>query len=162
MTIITSVDLLKMRRTKIIATIGPASQSEETIRALIDSGVNVFRLNMSHGDHDTHQKVYSRIRSISRSLQSPVAVLADLCGPKIRTGKFKNDKIELKSGEKIIVTTRDVLGEDGLIPSQYELLARDVRSGDKILLSDGEMEFEVVSVDAQWLSEKPWIMLTIT
>ena len=147
MSIVTEVDLLIKRRTKILATIGPASESEEVIRQLVEAGANVFRLNMSHGDHEGHRQVYERIRKIADELQQPVAVLADLCGPKIRTGKFRDGQIVLEKGDKVVVTTRDVMGEDKLIPSQYEALSRDVIKGSRILLSDGEMEFRVDKVE---------------
>jgi pyruvate kinase len=143
LTIVTQVDLLQHRRTKIVATVGPASSDKEVLRSLINAGVNVFRLNMSHGDHDSHRDVYEKIRSLSSELKTPIAILADLCGPKIRTGKFKNGEITLVNNNKIIVTTRDVPGEDGLIPSQYRELANDVKQGDRILLNDGNMELEV-------------------
>lgn len=146
MSIITEVDLLKKRRTKILATIGPASESEKAIKNLIGAGANVFRLNMSHGDHDGHRKVHGRIRKIAEKLEQPVAILADLCGPKIRTGKFANGQIELASGDSVVVTTREVVGKPGLIPSQYDALAEDVVPGSRILLSDGELEFRVESI----------------
>jgi pyruvate kinase len=152
MSIITEVSLLKKRRTKIIATIGPASQSPLVIRDLIEAGANVFRLNMSHGDHKTHKEVYELIREVATELSQPIAILADLCGPKIRTGKFEDGQIELNSGDKIVVTTRQVIGTSKLIPSQYEYLADDVVPGSRILLSDGELEFQVEAVDGTEIS----------
>lgn len=148
MSIITEVDLLKKRRTKIIATIGPASQTPEIIRKLIETGVNIFRLNMSHGDHSSHSDVYKRIRETSRELNQPIGILADLCGPKIRTGKFEGGQIELEAGDRVVVTTRNVEGSAKLIPSQYESLAKDVVIGSKILLNDGELEFEVEAIES--------------
>ena len=148
MSIITEVDLLKKRRTKIIATIGPASQTPEIIRKLIETGVNIFRLNMSHGDHSSHSDVYKRIRDTSHELNQPIGILADLCGPKIRTGKFEGGQIELEAGDRVVVTTRNVEGSAKLIPSQYESLANDVVVGSKILLNDGELEFEVESIES--------------
>jgi pyruvate kinase len=135
------------RRTKIVATVGPACQSSEMLRALIRAGVNMFRLNFSHGSHEDHAAVYHRIREESRNFSDPVAILADLCGPKIRVGKFANDSIVLVEGQTVLVTTRDVLGEPGLIPSRYTDLARDVRSGDRILIDDGNLELRVESID---------------
>ncbi|MCK5432027.1 MAG: pyruvate kinase, partial [Gammaproteobacteria bacterium] len=123
MAIVTDIKLLKNRRTKIIATLGPASDSPEVIKQLIEAGANVFRLNMSHGEHASHENTYKLVRNIAEELGKPVAVLADLCGPKIRTGRFKNGQITLVNGTPVTVTTRDVLGEPGLIPSQYEALA---------------------------------------
>jgi len=98
MPINTQIDLLKERRTKIVATVGPSSQDPVTLRDLIQVGVNVFRLNMSHGDHDFHSKVFQAIRSVSKELNEPIAVLTDLCSPKIRTDKFKEQKISLQQG----------------------------------------------------------------
>ncbi len=152
MPVITEVDLLKTRRTKIIATIGPASDSNEMIEKLIRAGVNIFRLNMSHGDHAGHKEVYLRIRELAESMNRTVGILADLCGPKIRTGKFKNGQVELKSGSKLVVTTRKVEGSSQLVPSQYAALANDVVVGSRILLSDGELEFEVEAIDGTEIS----------
>ena len=147
MSIITQINLLKKRRTKIIATLGPASSEPEQIRDLIKTGVNVFRQNMSHGDHSYHKETYARIRDIASELNQPVGILADLCGPKIRTGKFRNGCIEIRNNDTVIVTTRDVEGEPGLIPSQFSALADDVAQGDRILLADGTLELEVNTVD---------------
>ena len=147
MSINTHINLLKNRRTKIIATLGPVSSDEKKIRQLIMAGVNVFRQNMSHGDHDYHRETYARVRTIADELERPVGILADLCGPKIRTGKFEDDGIELNDNEQVIVTSRDVIGRTGLIPSQYAALASDAEPGDRILLADGNLELEVDTVD---------------
>lgn len=128
------------RRTKIIATIGPASWSEQQIRALIAAGADVFRLNMSHGNHKTHTTSYQRIRSIADEMQQPIAILADLCGPKIRVGKFPDGPVLLKKEDEVILTTRDVAGSAGLIPSQYKSLHKEIVAGDRILLADGMIE----------------------
>ena len=146
MTIVTQVDLLKKRRTKIVATLGPASAAPETITALIDAGVDVFRLNMSHGDYEFHTSAYRHVRRIAEERRQPIAVLADLCGPKIRTGKFTGGKLVLTKGSRVTVTTRQVTGEGSLISSQYTNLAADVKTGDRILLSDGAMELRVEQV----------------
>jgi pyruvate kinase len=137
---------LKRRRTRIVATVGPASQEMGVLEELIRAGVDVFRLNLSHGDHNGHRAVYQRIRAASSRTGEPVAVLADLCGPKIRVGRFRDGHIDLAAGERVTVTTRDVVGEPGLIPSQYAALAGDVRPGDRILLDDGLLELRVESV----------------
>ncbi|MEE9575742.1 MAG: pyruvate kinase, partial [Gammaproteobacteria bacterium] len=147
MAIVTDIKLLKNRRTKIIATLGPASDSPEVIKQLIEAGANVFRLNMSHGEHASHENTYKLVRSIAEELGKPIALLADLCGPKIRTGRFKDGQITLVNGTPVTVTTRDVLGEPGLIPSQYEALADDVEPGNRILLNDGNLELSVENVD---------------
>jgi len=152
MSIVTDIKLLKNRRTKILATLGPASDSAEVIRKLIEAGANVFRLNMSHGEHASHENTYKLVRSIADDLGKPIAVLADLCGPKIRTGRFKDGQITLVDGEPVTVTTRDIEGEPGLIPSQYKALADDVKAGSRILINDGNLELKVEGVDGTEIS----------
>jgi pyruvate kinase len=146
MAIDTKVHLLKRRRTKIVATLGPASCAPAIIRQMIILGVNVFRLNMSHGDYEFHKTGFNNIRKFADELAQPVAILADLCGPKIRTGMFKDGQITLTENSRVTVTTRDVIGEDGLIPSQYMQLAGDVKINDRILLNDGALELKVDEV----------------
>src|SRR5205807_818864 len=97
--------LLKRRRTKVVATVGPASSDAAVLERLVRAGVNVFRLNMSHGDHAAHRSAYERIRATATRLGEPIAVLADLCGPKIRVGRFQGGHIDLADGSRIIVTT---------------------------------------------------------
>ena len=138
--------LLHRRRTKIVATVGPASRDPAMLQALLHAGVNVFRLNLSHGDHAGHRANFEAIRTVSATAGEAVAVLADLCGPKIRVGRFAGGSIPLEKGQAVTVTTRNVLGEPGLIPSQYAALAEDVRCGDRILLDDGMLELHVDSV----------------
>jgi pyruvate kinase len=138
---------LKRRRTKIVATIGPASRDLAVLQALIRAGVNVFRLNMSHGEHAEHRAAYEHIRASAAAADQPVAVLADLCGPKIRVGRFPGGRLELVTGQIVTVTVRDVPGGPGLIPSQYAELATDVRPDDRILLDDGMLELRVLAID---------------
>lgn len=140
-------ELLKRRRTKIVATVGPTSSDAPMLERLIKAGVNVFRLNMSHGDHDFHGSVHRRIRSIAQGLDEPVATMADLCGPKMRVGCFADGKIQLEAGSRVTVTTRDVVGGPALIPSQYAALAGDVYPGDRILINDGLLELQVEDVE---------------
>ncbi len=147
MPIETRVRILKKRRTKIVATLGPASSDPVTIGRLVEAGVDVFRLNFSHGEHATHRAACEAIRAESAAVGRHVAVLADLCGPKIRCGRFREGKIELGQGESVHVTTRDVSGEPGLIPTVYDALPGDVRTGDRILLDDGNLELAVESVE---------------
>jgi pyruvate kinase len=142
----TAVQRLKRRRTKIVATLGPASADAETLRALIRAGVDVFRLNFSHGSHDEHRETFTRVRELAAAEDRPVGVLADLCGPKIRAGRFAGGGIDLARGERVTVTVRDVEGGPGLIPSRYERLAGDLKAGDRILLDDGLIELKVESV----------------
>lgn len=136
---------LKLRRTKIVATVGPASSSFDRLVELIEAGVDVFRLNFSHGSHDSHREAYQLIREAQARTEKLVAVVGDLCGPKIRVGKFEGGSIVLEPKERVIVTTRpEVLGRPGLLPSEYQSLASDVKAGDRILLDDGRLELRVV------------------
>ena len=146
MSIDTNLDLLKRRRTRIVATLGPASSGEGTLEALVAAGVDVFRLNMSHGDHAAHTITFQRVREMAAEAGRHIAVLADLAGPKIRVGRFTGGGIDLQPGARVTVTTRDVTGHAGLIPSQYTGLADDVRVGTRILLADGVMELAVETI----------------
>jgi len=137
---------LRWRRTKIIATIGPATDTDKSIKELIKSGVNVFRLNMSHGDHAYHSDVFKRIRRCAREMDSIAAILMDLCGPKIRVGMFKDDSITLKRNAKIIISCGRGLGDEQKIISQYSQLYKDVKKGERILLDDGNLECRVESI----------------
>ncbi len=139
--------LLKRRRTKIVATVGPASSDPGVLRQLVDAGVNVFRLNMSHGAHDGHRVAFENIRRVAGETKQPVAILADLCGPKIRCGSFDGGRVELATGSTVTVTTRDIIGSATLIPSQYGALADDVVPGSRILLDDGNLELRVGRVE---------------
>ena len=139
-------DLLYWRRTKILATLGPATDSEKSIESLIKAGVNVFRLNMSHGSHEQHRASVKKIRKISKKLKSHTAILMDLCGPKIRVGKFKDGKITLKTRSQVVVSCTAKIGEEGLIVSQYKSLYKDVLKDDRVLLDDGNFELKVIAV----------------
>ncbi len=146
MSIVTELDLLKYRRTKIVATVGPASGSPAVLRELIEAGVDVFRVNMSHGTHAAHGAAISAIRDAADELGRATAILADLCGPKIRTGRFRDGSVELTAGDAVTITTADVEGDARLIPSQYADLPRDVAAGDRVLLNDGAVELRVDAV----------------
>ena len=122
---------LHWRRTKIIATVGPATDTQKSIKELIKSGVNVFRLNMSHGDHEYHTKIFKRIRNCTRQMDSYTAILMDLCGPKIRVGKFENGSITLKRNAKVMISCAGGIGQEGLIISQYKQLYKDVKKGER-------------------------------
>jgi pyruvate kinase len=138
--------MLKRRRTKIVATVGPSSSDAETLERLFAAGVNVVRLNMSHGDHETHAAAYKQVRAAAETAPGPIAVLADLCGPKLRVRRFEGGAIELERGASVVVTTRDVLGVPGLIPSAYPTLHEEVALGERVLLDDGQLELRVESV----------------
>jgi pyruvate kinase len=138
--------MLADRRAKIVATIGPATQNEKALEKAIKAGMNVARLNFSHGEHATHLSVIQSLRKLSRDLQAPVSILQDLQGPKIRVGKFQSGSIELKVGETIKITTDNVAGQPGLIPSDFKELPTVVQPGTKILLDDGLLELVVKKV----------------
>jgi pyruvate kinase len=138
---------LQWRRTKIIATLGPASSSPAMIDSLLEAGVDLVRLNMSHGDHATHRSTVQQVRRAASASGRHIGILVDLCGPKIRVGRFENNSIELKTGKTVTVTTRKVLGSAALIPSQYRSLHNDVRPGERILLDDGNLALRVQEVN---------------
>jgi pyruvate kinase len=140
---------LKRRRTKIVATLGPASNTPQMLERLLAAGVDVFRLNFSHGTQQQHAETYEKVRVAAKKLGRHVAVLADLCGPKIRCGLFDGDGIDLETGKEVVVTTRECIGKPGLIPSQYKSLSSDVRAGDRILLDDGKLELKVLHVTGE-------------
>lgn len=137
---------LHWRRTKIIATLGPSTKSEAKISSLVDAGANVFRLNMSHGTHEEHEQMALRIRKIAKKKKKHIAILMDLCGPKIRVGEFEGGSIKLVENEEVVVSCSLSKGCAGLIPSQYKSLYKDVEKNDRILLDDGKLELKVTAV----------------
>ena len=138
-----------MRRTKIVCTLGPASRDPKTIARLIDAGANVVRLNFSHGTHEQHRTAFASIREIAASKGANVAVLMDLQGPKIRTGKLHNpDGVTLEEGKSLTITTDDVLGDARRISTSYKHLPHDVQPGARVLLADGLLELRVDRVEA--------------
>ncbi len=139
--------MLADRRVKIVATMGPATTGRDKLRMAIESGMNIARLNFSHGSHEDHLKVLSDIRSLSRELRAPVGILQDLQGPKIRVGRLKDGKVVLVEGEEIIISPDQKLGEAGRLSTDFVELPRVVREGTKILLDDGLMELKVLSVE---------------
>jgi pyruvate kinase len=139
-----------MRRAKIVATLGPTSSDSETIAKLFEHGVDVARLNFSHGRHEEHAEVLDRIRAASRRLVKAVAVLQDLQGPKIRTGPLKAGKVGvlLEAGSEIVIDTeREIVGDEKLVSTTYRHLAEDVRPGDRLLVDDGLLELRVLETD---------------
>jgi pyruvate kinase len=137
---------LQWRRTKIIATLGPTSDSPAVIRKLLEAGVDVVRLNLSHGDHQSHRVLFHKVRAAARRAGRHVAILMDLCGPKIRVGRFKGGHITLTNGQTVKLSCRNIIGREGLIPSQYRKLHEDVQPGERILLDDGNLELCVLSI----------------
>jgi pyruvate kinase len=139
-----------MRRTKIIATVGPATSSEAALRDLIGAGVDVFRLNFSHGSHDAHGQVVARIRALAAAAGRSVALLQDLSGPKIRTGLLRDHTpIALATGDELVIAVGNFLGGPGRVATGYEYLPSLVKTGDVLLLDDGRIQLRVAESDRQ-------------
>ncbi|HXG33548.1 MAG TPA: pyruvate kinase [Bryobacteraceae bacterium] len=134
-----------MRNTKIVATLGPASDTPEQIRLLIQAGADVFRLNASHGTLEEHRRRAAAVRQVASSLGMHAGVLLDLQGPKIRLGEFEGGLCRLETGARFTLTTEPVLGDAERASISYPLLPREVRPGDRILLADGAVELRVLS-----------------
>jgi pyruvate kinase len=141
------MERISYNKTKIVATVGPASNNKEMLRALVNEGVDVFRLNFSHGTHDDHQKVIDFVREINEELGTHIALLQDLQGPKIRVNEMQPG-VEIKAGDTITITTKEVLGNQALVSTSYEGLPKDVKVGDMILVDDGKIELKVKEVKA--------------
>jgi pyruvate kinase len=133
-----------MKKAKIVATIGPASQAPEKLRELMLAGMNVVRVNMSHGSHDSHAATIQTARAVATELNHPLAILLDLSGPKIRTGTLRDHQpVRLQADQQLTITTRDVVGDASVVSTGYAHLPNDVNAGDRILLSDGLIELRV-------------------
>ena len=136
------------RRTRIVCTLGPATDSEERIEALLRAGMDVARINFSHGTQAEHAATIARVRAMSARLDQPVAVLQDLQGPKIRTGALRGGApVTLRDGQPFTITSRDVAGTSDCVSTSYAALPQDVRPGDRILLSDGALELRAQAVN---------------
>jgi pyruvate kinase len=135
-----------MRRTKIVCTIGPASASDKVLEGLIRAGMSVARLNFSHGDYAFHRGVIRKIRRLERKLDTPVAILQDLPGPKIRIGAVAENRVRLQTRRPFVLTARKILGTELAVSVSFPGLTRTVKKGDPILLGDGEIELEAVQV----------------
>ncbi|HEX6247736.1 MAG TPA: pyruvate kinase [Nocardioidaceae bacterium] len=136
-----------MRRAKIVCTLGPATSSAAGVRQLVDAGMDVARLNFSHGSHADHERAYKRVRKASDATGRGVGILADLQGPKIRLGRFADGPVELEEGASFTITTRDVPGDASICSTTYDGLPGDVKPGDPILIDDGKVRLEVTSVE---------------
>ncbi|MFD4091973.1 pyruvate kinase [Streptomyces albidoflavus] len=136
-----------MRRSKIVCTLGPAVDSYEQLKALIEAGMNVARFNMSHGSHAEHEDRYRRVRQASADTGRAVGVLADLQGPKIRLETFAEGPVELVRGDEFTITTEDVAGDKSVCGTTYKGLPGDVAKGDPILINDGNVELKVTEVE---------------
>ncbi len=135
-----------MKSTKIVCTIGPSSQDKEVLTKMIKSGMNVARLNMSHGDHSFHKKTIDLIRNLSERLKTHIAILMDLQGPKIRTGKLVKETVVLKKGDIITLTTDEIVGDWERLSINYKQLPEEATKGEKIYLDDGNIELKVIDV----------------
>lgn len=135
-----------MRKARIICTIGPSSSTAEVLEAMVLAGMDVARLNFSHGTHDDHQARVDLIRKVSKKVGKPIALLQDIQGPKIRLGKFVGGTTEVTTGQRVVLTTRKLLGGGGVLPTPITSMTRDVRKGDPVLLDDGRVRLEVLQV----------------
>lgn len=137
-----------MKKTKIICTIGPASEKPEVLTKLIENGMDIARLNFSHGDHEEQLNRIETIKKLRKDLNVPVAILLDTKGPEIRTGVFENDSAVLEDGQEVVLTMDEVVGNERLISITYKNLVNDVKTGDTILIDDGLIELRVKEVSA--------------
>ena len=136
-----------MRKTKIVCTIGPSSESEDVLRDLCLSGMNVARLNFSHGTHEEHQKRIDRIKKVREELGLPIAIMLDTKGPEFRIGTFEKGEVYLKEGDRFTFTTEEIIGNDSIVSVSYKDLAKELVPGDQILLNNALLEFAVLSTD---------------
>lgn len=134
-------------RTKIVATIGPATSSYEMLKAIIEEGVDVCRLNFSHGSYEDHKGVLDNIRKVNEDTQCFVSTLLDLQGPKLRVGEMMDGRVELKTGSTITVTTKEMVGTPERIFVKFEHLPKDVKTGERILLDDGKLQLVVLETN---------------
>ncbi|MGO1368621.1 pyruvate kinase [Senegalia sp. (in: firmicutes)] len=135
-----------MKRTKIVCTLGPATDDEEILTSLIKNGLNVARQNFSHGDHSEHKNRMNLTKKVREKLNLPIAIMLDTKGPEIRTRNFKNDSVILKEDQEYMITTKDMLGDENIGAITYEDLPQDINVGDKILIDDGLIELQVLEV----------------
>src|SRR5918911_3588819 len=134
------------RRAKIVCTLGPATSTLEQVTALVEAGMDVARLNFSHGAHEDHAAAYTVVRQASDRTGHAVAVLADLQGPKIRLGTFADGPVVWETGSRVCITVEDVEGTAERVSTTYKDLANDVRIGDRLLIDDGKLSLTVVDV----------------
>jgi len=135
------------RRGKIVCTLGPATGTDEMVRALVEAGMDVARLNFSHGDHADHEAAYRRVRAASEATGRAVGILADLQGPKIRLGRFASGEAVWANGETVRITVEDCEGTHDRVSTTYKNLAKDAKPGDRLLVDDGKVAVVVEHVD---------------
>ena len=135
-----------MRKTKIVCTLGPASKDVETLKELIKAGMNVARINFSHGNYDEQKPYIDAVKKARAELNIPVALLLDTQGPEIRTGILENNEIELKSGQLFSLIYEDLVGNNEMVSVSYKELYKDIKVGAHILIDDGKIELEVKEI----------------
>ena len=136
-----------MKKTKIVCTIGPASEKEEILKELMKNGLNICRLNFSHGTYEEHKIRIDAIKKIRRELDLPIGIMLDTKGPEIRLKEFKDGVVELEEGQEFILTTREILGDKNIVGISYKGLPHDVQKGDSILIDDGLIGLEVLETN---------------
>lgn len=142
-----TMKIVDHQNTKIVATVGPASSSYENLLSLIQAGVDVFRLNFSHGKHEDHEEVINRITYINEKYGTHIGILADLQGPKLRVGQIENNALELKEGDVVTFVNEECMGTMEKIYMSYDQFAADVQVGEKVLVDDGKLVFEVIETN---------------
>ena len=140
---------MDLKRTKIVATLGPASSTEEVIKEMYDKGLNVCRLNFSHGDHSIHEENIKRIKAVNQELNANIAVLADLQGPKLRVGVMENEGCEIKTGDKITFTNEECIGTSEKVYMTYQNFAQDVKPGELILIDEAIAECDEILLSSR-------------
>jgi pyruvate kinase len=138
-----------VRRAKIVCTLGPSTSSNQRIQELVDAGMDVARLNLSHGTYEEHERIYRRVRAASDATGHGVGIFVDLQGPKIRLGRFRDGSVEVEPGDPFVITTRKVEGDKNICSTTYAGLPGDVSAGDDILIDDGNVRMGVVKVDVE-------------
>ena len=138
--------MINTKKTKIVATLGPTCSTEEELENIFKAGVNIVRLNFSHGEYEAHKNTIDRVRKVSEKLHTSIGLMADLSGPKIRTGDLENTTLRLVKGAKIILTTKKVIGNKERLFVNYKHLAKEIKKGSHILLDDGRRDLKVLSI----------------
>lgn len=135
-----------MARAKLICTLGPATETVSAITRLVDAGMNIVRINFSHGDHEYFKKLIDTVRTVSKKTGKPIPILGDLCGPKIRIGDIEGGSFDIAPGDTLRITTDDVMGAPGLVNTTYPNFVSDIEQGNRVLIDDGNIELEVTEV----------------
>jgi len=145
---------MTLRRTKIICTTGPATESEESLRQLIGRGMDVCRLNMSHGTHEWHARQIRMVRAISQEQNRAIAIMADIQGPKIRTSRVQGGSVVLRAGDDLTIHSSDIIGDGRHIGVRYPLFAKEVSEGQTIMIDDGRIRMVVVETGGECVEAK--------